>query len=382
MSSYWTIPASIAIGTTAYLLLLTRRSQSLQSSPKSADEPKKTSSTTTSEEYVTTLTRLMLPDDANPAGNVHGGTILKMIEMSAYILANRHGNMNTDLPTGAILAGIKSTSFLKPMHVGDICHLQVKIIATYNSSMEIAVRVYREDIRNGKEDLILTNEANLWYVRVALSSKQDKSASVNRNKTFNAVPGILNITPTIKEEAEAAKRRYQENQNARKKNGTEGTFDPLVDPNDIIIAQLILPSDCTKHGLVFGGVLAKAMDSAAGVTAYKLCRTNCVTVSMNDFVLISPCVVGDYIRVRTRIIFTSSKTAELEAICTRPSKKIGEECCCRAFFTFVALDNEGKVTNMPKFLPKTERQQILYREAKERYERKKSERLSLKNRTK
>jgi acyl-coenzyme A thioesterase PaaI-like protein len=34
----------------------------------------------------------MLPDDANPAGNVHGGTILKMIEMAGYIAATRHAN--------------------------------------------------------------------------------------------------------------------------------------------------------------------------------------------------------------------------------------------------------------------------------------------------
>lgn len=36
--------------------------------------------------------RVMLPDDANPAGNVHGGTILKMIEMAGYIAATRHAN--------------------------------------------------------------------------------------------------------------------------------------------------------------------------------------------------------------------------------------------------------------------------------------------------
>ena len=36
--------------------------------------------------------RVMLPDDANPAGNVHGGTILKMIEMAGYIASTRHAN--------------------------------------------------------------------------------------------------------------------------------------------------------------------------------------------------------------------------------------------------------------------------------------------------
>jgi len=38
------------------------------------------------------LVRLMLPDDANPAGNVHGGTILRLIEQIGWIVAARHAN--------------------------------------------------------------------------------------------------------------------------------------------------------------------------------------------------------------------------------------------------------------------------------------------------
>ena len=36
--------------------------------------------------------RVMSPDDANIAGNVHGGTILKMIEEAGVIIATRHCN--------------------------------------------------------------------------------------------------------------------------------------------------------------------------------------------------------------------------------------------------------------------------------------------------
>ena len=40
--------------------------------------------------------RIMLPDDTNPSGNVHGGTILKLIEQAGSIVATRHCNANSD----------------------------------------------------------------------------------------------------------------------------------------------------------------------------------------------------------------------------------------------------------------------------------------------
>ena len=67
--------------------------------------------------FHTTLTRLMLPDDANPAGNVHGGTILKMMELSAFIIAARHVNDADRSRVGVVLASIQHCSFLKPMKI-------------------------------------------------------------------------------------------------------------------------------------------------------------------------------------------------------------------------------------------------------------------------
>ena len=41
------------------------------------------------------VSRVMMPDDANIAGNVHGGTLLKMIEEAGVIIATRHCNEGT-----------------------------------------------------------------------------------------------------------------------------------------------------------------------------------------------------------------------------------------------------------------------------------------------
>ena len=326
---------SLAIGTT--LLFLIDRIRNSKISTTTSTLTQLPSKPTTS--YQTTLTRLMLPDDANPAGNVHGGTILKLMEMSAYILANRHGNKNitsNTTPTTAILASFSSATFLKPMHVGDISHVKSKILATYSSSMLISVHVYREDIRNGNSTLIKTNEANLWYVRVRSNVALSKS-QFRMERKFSICSGLLQITPISAIDIKICQiqRKYAIDQRKRTNRTHTSTniYNPLLDPTDVIIARITRPSDGTQSGLVFGGVLAKEMDSAAGVATYKLCYTNCVTVSMNNLVLLSPCMVGDYIKVRVRIIFVSSKTAELEAIVTRDDDSIDrgvERVCARA----------------------------------------------------
>lgn len=78
----------------------------------------------------------MLPDDTNPMGNVHGGTILKLIEQAGHIVATRHCNQSSDEGTSpsssmtAVLARVEHMDFYNPMYVGEVA--QVWIMAVFN----------------------------------------------------------------------------------------------------------------------------------------------------------------------------------------------------------------------------------------------------------
>lgn len=91
----------------------------------------------------TMVQRIMMPMDANPAGNVYGGSILKYIDEVASIVAFRHTRTNV------VTASIDRMDFLAPMHVGDILVLKAAINYTGRSSMEVGVRVEAEDPRTG-----------------------------------------------------------------------------------------------------------------------------------------------------------------------------------------------------------------------------------------
>jgi acyl-CoA hydrolase len=89
----------------------------------------------------------MFPSEANPAGNVFGGEILKQIDIVAGIVAQRHCRTN------AVTASIDRVDFLKPVFVGNVLILNARINCVKNSSMEIEVKVESENLVKGTRTL-------------------------------------------------------------------------------------------------------------------------------------------------------------------------------------------------------------------------------------
>jgi acyl-CoA hydrolase len=121
-----------------------------------------------SESHAEVIVR-MFPSDANPAGNVFGGEILKHIDMVAGIVAQRHSQSN------AVTVSLDSVNFLKPIFVGNVLTLNARINYVHNSSMEIEVKVESEDILTGMRTI--TGTAFVTFVAL---DKNGKPLSVPR----------------------------------------------------------------------------------------------------------------------------------------------------------------------------------------------------------
>ena len=94
-------------------------------------------------ESESTIARAMLPPDANPAGNVFGGTILKMIDEIAGIVATKHCRRN------CVTANIEHIDFIYPVHIGDLLELKGRLNFVGKSSMEVGVEVFAENLEEG-----------------------------------------------------------------------------------------------------------------------------------------------------------------------------------------------------------------------------------------
>jgi len=90
------------------------------------------------------MAQQMNPQDANPAGNVHGGVIMKLIDTAAGAVAVRHSRSN------AVTASIDRLDFHCPVFVGDFLTLSASLNFVGRTSMEVGVRVESENLMTGE----------------------------------------------------------------------------------------------------------------------------------------------------------------------------------------------------------------------------------------
>lgn len=103
-----------------------------------------------------TLGQLMLPNDANPSGDVHGGVVMKLVDTAAGLAAMRHSHSRS------VTVAMDYMTFEAPVHIGDLVHLTATLTWTGRTSMEIEVIVEAEDILAGTRQR--TSTAHLVYV--------------------------------------------------------------------------------------------------------------------------------------------------------------------------------------------------------------------------
>ncbi|WP_206812915.1 acyl-CoA thioesterase [Paradesulfitobacterium ferrireducens] len=86
------------------------------------------------------MSNVMLPQHANPAGNVHGGEIMKLIDSAGGVVAHRHARCNV------VTARVDELEFIHPVRVGNIVTCYGKLTFVGKSSMEVSVTVTVEDV--------------------------------------------------------------------------------------------------------------------------------------------------------------------------------------------------------------------------------------------
>lgn len=93
------------------------------------------------------LVRWMGIPDANSAGAIHGGTVMRLVDEAAALAGIRHAGRRV------VTAGMDRMTFLHPVHVGELLRCSATVNAAWTTSMEIGVRVesenpYSDEIRH------------------------------------------------------------------------------------------------------------------------------------------------------------------------------------------------------------------------------------------
>jgi acyl-CoA hydrolase len=104
---------------------------------------------------------MVLPNDTNPLGNMLGGRVMHLIDITAAIAAQRHSR------SMVVTASIDEVDFHHPINVGQLIVLKASVNYTGRTSMEVGVKVFSEDVLSGKR--MHTSSAYLTFVALGAS---------------------------------------------------------------------------------------------------------------------------------------------------------------------------------------------------------------------
>ncbi|HWP81169.1 MAG TPA: acyl-CoA thioesterase [Bacteroidota bacterium] len=129
------------------------------------------------------MTEMVLPNDTNRLGNLLGGRLMQWIDIAAAIAASRHTNRV------CVTAALDELHFIHPIKEGEVVILQASVNRVFTTSMEIGVKVTKENFLTGERKH--TNTAYLTFVSI--------------DDHGNPVPA-----PPLRPQTKEEKRRYEE----------------------------------------------------------------------------------------------------------------------------------------------------------------------------
>ncbi|MCH7496273.1 MAG: acyl-CoA thioesterase [Candidatus Marinimicrobia bacterium] len=134
--------------------------------------------------------------------------------------------------------------------------------------------------------------------------------------------------------------------------------------------EWVLPNDANVLGNVLGGKVMHLMDMCAAMAATRHCRKVVVTVGVDHLSFRNPVKVGELMSLRASVNYTDRTSMEVGVRVDAEQPLTGlRRHTSSGYLTFVALDEKGRPTQVPKVVPGTEEEKRRYREAKLRRER-------------
>ena len=107
------------------------------------------------------MTEIILPNDTNTLGNLLGGRLMHFIDLTGAMAAYRHSHTNI------VTAAMDHIDFIRPVHLGDLLTLKSSVNRAFSTSMEVGVKVWAENTRNGT----VVHVASAYLVFVAIDNQ-------------------------------------------------------------------------------------------------------------------------------------------------------------------------------------------------------------------
>ncbi|MFN3939074.1 MAG: acyl-CoA thioesterase [Chitinophagales bacterium] len=136
------------------------------------------------------------------------------------------------------------------------------------------------------------------------------------------------------------------------------------------VTQLVMPNDTNTMNNLMGGNLLKWMDVASGICASKHASKPAVTVSVDNVSFSRPIKIGDVVTINAQVTRAFNTSMEIYIEVFKENFTTGSDRirCNEAYFTFVALADDGHSAAVPELIPETEEEKYRYDRALRRRE--------------
>ncbi|KAM9502100.1 acyl-coenzyme A thioesterase 11b isoform 1-T1 [Salvelinus alpinus] len=302
------------------------------------------------------MSQIVMPCHANHCGELSVGQLLKWMDSTACLSAERHAG------SPCITASVDDIHFEHTIGVGQVVNIKAKVNRAFTSSMEVGITVNCEDLFSSCQ----WNVCNAFATFVARRTEEGKvqlKQVIPRTQTEQMEYSIAaerrrmrlthaEIITDLLSSNTAQLGECQEYQGAVSAERTR-----------VESVELVLPPHANHQVSTFGGQIMAWMENVATIAACRLCNAHPTLRTIDMFHFRGPSHIGDRLVLKA-IVNNAFKHSMEVGVCAEAYQGAGAlRHINSAFMTFEVLDKDRKPRTLPRIRPEPVDGKRRYQEA-------------------
>ncbi|MBI4637518.1 MAG: hypothetical protein HY727_14315 [Candidatus Rokubacteria bacterium] len=281
----------------------------------------------------------VFPEHAGAPGQIHGGRMMEWITKAGTMAAAR-------VARGTVVLGaMDDIDFLSPVRIGSIAILRAQVEYVGETSLEVGVRVWSENVTTGERNVTLNSHL------VFVSVDEDIRPRLAPQKIEPRDPAEAALVEAARARRERRLARFAEKAARAAETGGDADEDIRWRFESV---RPVHPEDALFGSMMFPGRMLMNIDEAGGILSARYCRGLVMTACLDALDFYSPIFTHEVLTLRAGLnhVGTSSLEVGVKVLAERPWT--GEvRHACTAFLTFVHLGMDLRPRPCPAFTPET-----------------------------
>ncbi|XP_030640033.1 acyl-coenzyme A thioesterase 11b [Chanos chanos] len=290
------------------------------------------------------MSQIVLPCHANHCGELSAGQLLKWMDSTACLSAERHAGCS------CITASVDDIHFEHTIGVGQVVNIKAKVNRAFTSSMEVGIVVSCEDLFSNRQ----------WKVCHAFATFVARRTEAGKVQLKQIIPHTQEEQMEYSLAAERRRMRLIHAEiitdllsSSSQTGGECHEFQDAVpaERTRVESVELVLPPHANHQVSTFGGQIMAWMENVATISASRLCNAHPTLRTIDMFHFRGPSHIGDRLVLKAIVNNAFKKSMEV-GVCAEayqggePLRHINT-----AFMTFEVLDSDRKPRTLPRIRP-------------------------------